>query len=84
MPQKATVHQKQNMIRPESIVYNQLRNQYIYEQNGDIFFADIKSGITKHITQTIEFESNPQFGFLDKKIIYIRASNLFGLESATH
>lgn len=82
-PQKATAHQKQYLIRPESIVYNQLRTQYIYEQNGDIFFTDIKSGITKRITQTIEFESNPQFGFLDKKIIYNRASNLFAWDILT-
>ncbi|WP_346238875.1 prolyl oligopeptidase family serine peptidase [Niabella insulamsoli] len=76
-PQKATVAQRQFLSPPGAYVYNERRSQYVFEKNGDIFFADLKSGQTKRITQTIESENDPQFSFNEDKIVYKSGSNLY-------
>lgn len=81
-PQKATVIQRQHLSRPGSYVYNLDRTQYVFEKNGDIFFTDIPSRKTKRVTNTIENESNPQFSFGEKKIVYTSNTNLYAWEIA--
>lgn len=82
-PQKATVAQRQFLSRPGSYVYNLERTRYTFEKNGDIFFTEIPSRKTKRITNTIESESNPQFSFSEKKIVYTRNSNLYAWDIVT-
>jgi len=77
IPIKATVEQKQNIIRADGIVYNVKRNAYTYEQNGDIFYTEIKTGKIHRVTQTEETEYNPQFSFNEKEIVYNHNQNLF-------
>ena len=77
IPQKATVIEKQAVIRSGSVVYNRSRTAYIYEHNGDIFYHIINPGKTVRITQTEETEFNPQFSFGEKEIVYIHNQNLF-------
>jgi len=83
MPQKASNEMMQNMIRPQTVVYNQTRNQMVYEKNGDIFFTDFKTKKQKQITQTMDFETNPQFCFQEKKIVYQKANNFFAWDIAS-
>jgi dipeptidyl aminopeptidase/acylaminoacyl peptidase len=77
IPQKASVSEKQNLLSANSIHYNLNRTAFTYEQDGDIFYKEIKSGKTQQITHTIETESNPQFSFNDKEIVFTHDQNLF-------
>ena len=76
-PVKATVAQKQNVLRANGLNYNAGRTAYLYQENGDIFYKEIKSGKIRRITQTEETENNPQFSFGEKEIVYTRNQNLF-------
>lgn len=76
-PVKATVREKQELISANAAVYNQQRNAYTYSKEGDVFYVQLKPYKLRRITQTTEFESNPQFSFNEKKIVYNRNSNLY-------
>ncbi|MEO5908317.1 MAG: prolyl oligopeptidase family serine peptidase, partial [Ginsengibacter sp.] len=74
---KATVTEKENVIKADKTVYNFSRTAYVYEKNGDIFYKEIKPKKTIRITQTIGTEFNPQFSFNEKEIVYRDDQNLF-------
>ena len=82
-PVKATVAQKLNFVAANASVYNIQRTARVYSKDGDIFYSDIKSGITRRIMQTVDAETNPQFSFNQTKIVYNRSSNLFAWDIAT-
>jgi dipeptidyl aminopeptidase/acylaminoacyl peptidase len=77
IPVKASVTEKQNAINANDIVYNLNRTAYTYEKKGDIFYKEIKPNKTIRITQTEVTESNPQFSFHEKEIVYRDGQNLF-------
>ena len=77
VPVKASVAEKQNVVRAGSTVYNVGRTAYVYEKDGDIFYHEIKPAKTVRITQTVAFENSPQFSFNGKEIVYARDNNLF-------
>ena len=77
VPTKASTEQKKQFVSNESIVYNQARTAYTYSKEGDIFFTDLKSGKTRCIIKSTDVESNPQFSFSDKKVVYTRLLNLY-------
>jgi len=83
IPVKASVQQKQDLVFDNSTLYNSDRSAYVYSKDGNIFYADVKGGRTKKVTQTIEAEINPQFSFNDSKIVYTRGQNLFAWNIAT-
>jgi dipeptidyl aminopeptidase/acylaminoacyl peptidase len=76
-PVKATPVQKQFFLTENSINYNLARTAYVYSKDGDIYYVDVKTGKSKRITQTVDFESNPQFSFNQTKIVYSRSQNLY-------
>ena len=76
-PQKASVSEKQHLLSANTIVYNLNKTAFTYQEDGDIFYKEIKSGRTQQITHTVESESNPQFSFNDKEIVFIHDQNLF-------
>ncbi|MFI5185198.1 MAG: alpha/beta fold hydrolase [Chitinophagales bacterium] len=82
-PVKLSVQQKQNLTTSDNIIWSLARTAFVYEKDGDIFFKDIKTGKTKHIIQTIENETNPQFSFNDTKIVYTSNQNLYAWDIAT-
>ncbi|MEO6682552.1 MAG: DPP IV N-terminal domain-containing protein, partial [Ginsengibacter sp.] len=82
-PQKASVTQKSEILRAGSLNYNKNRTAYVYSQNGDIFYKDIKSNKLQQITNTVEHESNPSFSFNDKRIVYAAGQNLFSWDIST-
>src|SRR5215831_19342479 len=83
VPLKATVWQKQSFVAANSIIYNIAKTAYTYAKDGDIFYTDLKTNISRHITQTVDIESNPQFSFNQARIVYTRNSNLFAWDIAT-
>lgn len=76
-PVKATPAQKENVINAESPFYNNDRTAYVYAHNGDIFYKNVANGIFLPVTQTTDRESNPSFGFDEKRIIFRRGNDLF-------
>ncbi|MEO7044097.1 MAG: prolyl oligopeptidase family serine peptidase, partial [Ferruginibacter sp.] len=83
VPVKATVEEKRDVLSSDNIVYNEAHTAYLYNKDGDIFYANKKNGKTIRITQTTDFEYSPSFGFNEKKITYILNQNLFAWDIAT-
>ena len=82
-PAKATLAQQQALVTSNSARYNKAQSAYVYSKDGDVFYRDIKTGKTRRVTETTEFESNPQFSFNETKIVYSRSQNLYAWNIAT-
>ena len=54
-PTKADYHIKQTILSAKIVTYNNARTAYTYSKDGDIFFADVKTGRIKRITQTSDY-----------------------------
>lgn len=67
---------RKNLV-PQYGSYNKSKTKKLFERNGDIFLFDIKTGVTKQITNTTERESNPRFSSDEKKTTYLFNGNLF-------
>ena len=83
VPQKTNYRQRQAILRGRDITYNNTRSSYVYDKDGDIFLADVKTGKERRITQTVDIESDPLFSFDDTKVVYTLNQNLFAWEIAT-
>ena len=83
LPVKASVKDKQDIVTAEALNYNLLRNAYVFEKDGDIFYTIKKENKTIRLTQTIDYESSPKFCFNDKKIVYTRNQNLYAWDIAS-
>ena len=83
LPQKTTYSQRQSLRDARSITWNRSHTGFVFENDGDIFMTDAKTGKERRITQTAERESNPQFSFNDTRIVYTRAQNLYAWDMAS-
>lgn len=82
-PLKVSVQEKQNRLSPNVLGYNNDRSAYVYSKDGDIYYNEVKSGKIRRITQTVDFESNPQFSFNQTKIVFNRSQNLYAWDILT-
>jgi dipeptidyl aminopeptidase/acylaminoacyl peptidase len=82
-PRKLSFAEKQALQAQSNPVFNQAGTAYVSSANGDVFYTDLKTGITRRITQTEDAETNPQFSFAEKKIVYSRNQNLYAWDIAT-
>jgi dipeptidyl aminopeptidase/acylaminoacyl peptidase len=82
LPRIAPYSLRQSNPSSAEVRYNKLRTVYTYEREGDIFLADVNSGLEKRITNTVDTESSPVFSFHNSRIVYARAGNLFAWEIA--
>src|SRR5579871_1907251 len=82
VPQKASFSFQQTITSANSMVYNNARTFYVFSKDGDIFLTEVKTGKQRRITQTTEYESNPDFAFNDSKIVYSRNQNLYAWDIA--
>lgn len=76
-PVKATIEQKENILMPFSLKWNNDHSAFVYSKDGDIFMTNVKTGVTRQITKTPDMESNPEFSFNGKKVVYSHNQNLF-------
>ncbi|HSC38350.1 MAG TPA: hypothetical protein VLD19_10775, partial [Chitinophagaceae bacterium] len=76
-PQKTTWSQRQSLHEARNMVYNNSHTGFVYENDGDIFMGDVKTGKERRITQTTEREYSPRFAFNDTRVVYGRSQNLF-------
>jgi dipeptidyl aminopeptidase/acylaminoacyl peptidase len=82
-PQKTTWEFRKTAITENQIKYNAARTQYVYTQDGDVYFVYIKTGTRRRVTQTITTEALPQFAFNDQKIVYTREQNAWAWDIQT-
>lgn len=80
-PVKATLAQMVNIEKEATYQYNENRSAFVYAHKGDIYYQS--ASIRRRITQTVEIESNPQFSFLEKKVVYTRNQQLFAWDIQT-
>jgi dipeptidyl aminopeptidase/acylaminoacyl peptidase len=53
------------------------RKRTVYSREGDIFYYDASTGITRQITKTEDAETNPHFTQDEKRVAFTRANNLY-------
>lgn len=83
VPMKASPAFVRETVFANTIVYNSKRTAFAYVKNTDIYYTDIKSGQTKRIVNTSDFEYSPQFSFNDTKLVYTRSQNLYAWDIRT-
>ena len=82
-PQKTTYAFRETIVRNNSLQFNTNRTAYVYSDRGDIYYAEVKSGKIRRLTQTVDAEINPQFSFNDTKVVFTSSSDLFAWDIAT-
>lgn len=83
LPQKATLQQKQSLLRSSSVRYNRNQTAMVYALNGDIFYKGSRPAREVRITETVDIETSPQFSFNDQAVVFQRNENLYSWEIAT-
>ncbi len=83
IPKKVSAAAKQELRLDGSVQYNTKKTAYAYVKGGDVFYTELKSGKTKRVVQTTDFESNPQFSFNETKLVYSRSQNLYAWDIQT-
>jgi dipeptidyl aminopeptidase/acylaminoacyl peptidase len=82
-PQKTTYAFRQDLLDESSVRYNNKRTHYVFTRQGDVYLAEVKTGLQRPVTLTTEFESNPLFSFNDNKIVYSRGNNVYAWDMTT-
>lgn len=83
MPKKLSLLEKKDLGMLSNGVYNLAQNAYVSQSNGDIYYIDLRTGITRRVTHTDDTESNPGFSFQEKAVVYTRNQNLYAWDIAT-
>ena len=81
-PRLLTQEERDNWLNHDAVEYNPSRTAYVYAKRGDIYLVEIKSKRTRRITETTEFESNPQFSFNGNAVVYRSGQNLYAWDVA--
>lgn len=75
-PQKVTIEEEKN--KPSEYGnFNKNRTKKVYTKQGDVYLLSIKSGEIFQITNTLNYESSPDFNFTENKILYNLNNNLY-------
>lgn len=81
-PEKVSSKEKNEYLPKDRLVFNQKRTETVWVKNGDVYYQN-REGKVIRITETLESELNPVFGFNDTKIVYMRNQNLFAWDKTT-
>lgn len=82
-PQKLSWAATKDQPDNNNVQYNARYTAYVYTNRGDIFLTDLKTGLTRRVTETVEIESAPAFGFNDTRIVFTRNNNLYSWDLAS-
>lgn len=82
-PQKLSLAEKRVLGIQTNPVYNQAQTAYVSQSNGDIYYIDLRTGITRRVTHTEDMESSPVFSFQEKAVVFTRNQNLYAWDIAT-
>ena len=81
-PQKASKSDRDSWVSEGAVEYNQKRTAYVYTRRGDVFYHDVKSGKTRRITETVDFESGAEFSFNGSAVVFRQGQDLFAWDIA--
>ncbi|MBB6110306.1 Dipeptidyl aminopeptidase/acylaminoacyl peptidase [Mucilaginibacter lappiensis] len=76
-PQKVSIAGQRGLTTDGE--WNKSHTQKVFEKNGDLFLADIKSGKVIQLTNTEQREDDPIFNGDEREIIFKQNNNLFAL-----
>jgi len=76
-PVKWDYNQWQTAQAASEGTYNKAKTQLVYALKGDIYWLDVTTNITKRLTQTEEYDSNPVFAHNEEWVVYQKGNNLF-------
>ena len=71
---------EQKTLSPADGTWNKAHTLKLYEKNGNIFLADIKTGLIQQLTNTLDNEHAPQFSGDESKVTFMRGDNLYSLK----
>ncbi|WP_419700090.1 prolyl oligopeptidase family serine peptidase [Mucilaginibacter sp. NFX135] len=77
-PQKVSMAEQRGLTTDGE--WNKSHTQKVFEKNGDLFLADIKSGKVIQLTNTEQREDNPIFSGDEHEVIFKQNNNLFALK----
>ncbi len=75
-PEKVSKEEKESLPSKYG-TYNKAHTLKLYSKNGDLFLFDIPTGEIRQLTNTINYESSPDFNFEEDKVLYISDGNLY-------
>lgn len=78
-PQKVSIAEQRGLTALDG-EWNKSHTQKVFEKNGDLFLADIKSGKVTQLTNTEQREDDPIFSGDEREIIYKQNNNLFAMK----
>lgn len=82
-PKKLPAKERNDILFAGSVKYNEARTHFVYAKQGDIFLREVKTGKTIQITATASSESNPEFAFGDKKIVFTTDQDVYAWDIQT-
>jgi dipeptidyl aminopeptidase/acylaminoacyl peptidase len=77
-PQKVSMAEQRGLTGDGE--WNKNHTQKVFEKNGDVFLADIKTGKVTQLTNTEQREDDPIFSGDEHDIIFKQNNNLFALK----
>ena len=82
-PRKVNAAEKDRLSQTGRYQYNADRSLALYTYRGDIFLWDAKRKQTTQITATADNESNPQFSFNERRVVFTVRQQLFSWDRQT-
>jgi len=82
-PRKLDAAEKDRLNQTGRYQYNADRSAAVYTYWGDIFLWDAKRKQTTQITATADNESNPQFSFNERRVVFSLRQQLFSWDRQT-
>lgn len=82
-PKKVSSADKERLNQTSRYQYNTDRTAALFTYKGDVFLWDVKRNQTTQITSTVDVESNPQFSFAGKRIVFTSKQQLYSWDRQT-
>ncbi|MFM7672778.1 MAG: prolyl oligopeptidase family serine peptidase [Bacteroidota bacterium] len=82
-PKKVISADKERLNQTSRYQYNTDRTAALFTYKGDVFLWDVKRNQTTQITSTVDVESNPQFSFDGKRIVFTSKQQLYSWDRQT-
>lgn len=78
--QKVSIEERQALPDKYSVAFTKDGTRKLFTRGGDIFIIDVKTGIERRLTQTLEYKSNPVFNSDESGVIFKKGNNLYVID----
>jgi dipeptidyl aminopeptidase/acylaminoacyl peptidase len=68
---------------PANAQWTRDKHRAVYLDEGDVFLWDSATGKRRALTQTTDVESAPQFTFDETRVTFVRANNVFAIDTVS-